>query len=45
LVSNGVYLVSLVVSAACIYLLTMACAWYPSRMATTVSPAEALHYE
>jgi len=45
LVSNAVYLVSLVVSAACIYLLTMACAWYPSRMATTVSPAEALHYE
>jgi putative ABC transport system permease protein len=45
LVSNGVYLVSLVVSAACIYLLTMACAWYPSRLATTVSPAEALHYE
>jgi len=45
LISNGVYLASLVVSAACIYLLTMACAWYPSRMATRVSPAEALHYE
>ena len=45
LISNGVYVASLVVSAACFYLLTMACAWYPSRMATTVSPAEALHYE
>ena len=45
LVSNGVYAVSLVVSAACIYLLTMACAWYPSRLATRVTPAEALHYE
>ena len=45
LINNSVYLVSLVVSAACIYLLTMACAWYPSRLATAVSPAEALHYE
>jgi len=45
LISNNVYLLSLVVSAGCIYLLTMACAWYPSRLATTVSPAEALHYE
>ena len=45
LIDKGVYAASLVVSAVCIYLLTMACAWYPSRMATTVSPAEALHYE
>jgi putative ABC transport system permease protein len=40
-----VYAASLVVSAACIYLLTIACAWYPSRMATRIQPAEALHYE
>ena len=40
-----VYSVSLVVSAACIYLLTIACAWYPARMATSIHPAEALHYE
>ncbi|HSK08892.1 MAG TPA: FtsX-like permease family protein [Vicinamibacterales bacterium] len=45
LVNNGVYVVSLVVSAACIYLLTIACAWYPSRLATTMTPAAALHYE
>jgi putative ABC transport system permease protein len=44
-VPAGVYVLSLVVSAACIYLLTMACAWYPSRMATAIQPAEALHYE
>jgi putative ABC transport system permease protein len=44
-VPNGVYAASLVVSAACIYLLTMACAWYPSRLATSIQPAEALHYE
>ncbi len=44
-VSAGVYASSLVISAACIYLLTVACAWYPSRMATAIQPAEALHYE
>ncbi len=44
-VSGGVYAVSLVISALCIYLLTVACAWYPSRMATRIQPAEALHYE
>jgi putative ABC transport system permease protein len=41
----GVYGASLVVSALCIYLLTLVSAWYPSRMATSVSPAEALHCE
>lgn len=44
-VTGGVYAVSLVISAVCIYLLTVACAWYPSRMATAIQPAEALHYE
>jgi putative ABC transport system permease protein len=44
-VTGGVYAVSLVISALCIYLLTVACAWYPSRLATTIQPAEALHYE
>jgi ABC-type antimicrobial peptide transport system permease subunit len=28
-----------------IYLVTVLCAWYPSRLATRVPPAEALHYE
>jgi len=41
----GVFASSLVISALCIYLLTLASAWYPSRMATSISPAEALHYE
>lgn len=36
---------SIAVSVAVIYLLTLACAWYPSRLATRVQPAEALHYE
>jgi putative ABC transport system permease protein len=40
-----VFSASLVISAACIYLLTVACAWYPSRLATGIQPAEALHYE
>jgi putative ABC transport system permease protein len=44
-VSGGVYAASLVISALCIYLLTVVCAWYPSRMATRIQPAEALHYE
>lgn len=44
-VPGGVYAASLVVSAGCIYLLTVACAWYPSRLATSIQPAEALHYE
>lgn len=42
---NGVYITSIVLSAAAIYLLTLACGWYPSRLATTIQPAEALHYE
>jgi ABC-type antimicrobial peptide transport system permease subunit len=28
-----------------VYLLTLLCGWYPSRLATRVQPAEALHYE
>jgi putative ABC transport system permease protein len=41
----GVFAASIVVSAAAIYLLTLLCGWYPSRLATKVQPAEALHYE
>ena len=44
-ITPGVYAASLAISALCIYLLTLASAWYPSRMATSVPPAEALHYE
>ena len=32
-------------AVAAIYLLTLLCGWYPSRMATPVEPAEALRYE
>jgi putative ABC transport system permease protein len=40
-----VYFVGLAVAVVAIYLLTLACGWYPSRMATRVDPAEALRYE
>jgi putative ABC transport system permease protein len=44
-VSPRLYAGSLVISALGIYLLTIACAWYPSRLAARIQPAEALHYE
>ena len=40
-----VWLASIALSVAIIYLLTLGCAWYPSRLATKIQPAEALHYE
>ncbi len=40
-----VWVASIAVSVAVIYLLTLLCAWYPSRLATRIQPAEALHYE
>ncbi len=40
-----VYFYSLLISLALIYLLTICCGLYPSRLATKVQPAEALHYE
>jgi putative ABC transport system permease protein len=44
-ISPGVYAAGLVISVACIYLLSIACAWAPSRLATSLPPAEALRYE
>ena len=44
-VSKGVFALSLVVSAAAIYVLTVLCGFYPARLATRVQPAEALHYD
>jgi putative ABC transport system permease protein len=44
-VRPGVYAAGLALSVVCIYLLSMACAWAPSRLATSVPPAEALRYE
>jgi putative ABC transport system permease protein len=42
---GGVFFGSILVSVAAIYVLTLACGWYPSRLATRLQPAEALHYE
>jgi putative ABC transport system permease protein len=44
-ISTKVYLYSIVISLALVYLLTVVCGLYPSRLATKVHPAEALHYE
>jgi len=40
-----VYAIGLIISLTAITALTLACGWYPSRMATRVEPAEALRYE
>lgn len=45
LIPLEVFLSSIALSVVAIYLLTLACGWYPSRLATKVQPAEALHYE
>jgi putative ABC transport system permease protein len=44
-VPDNIFLVSVVISAVGIYLVVLLCGWYPSRMATRIQPAEALHYE
>jgi putative ABC transport system permease protein len=44
-ISTKVYVVSIIISLVMIYLLTLVCGLYPSRLATKVQPAEALHYE
>jgi putative ABC transport system permease protein len=41
----AVFAASIAVSAAVIYLLTLLCSWYPSRLVTRTQPADALHYE
>ena len=40
-----VFIVSIVISVIAIYGLTLLCGWQPSRLATRIQPAEALHYE
>jgi putative ABC transport system permease protein len=40
-----VFVTSIALSVVAIYGLTLLCAWYPSRLATRVQPAEALHHE
>jgi putative ABC transport system permease protein len=44
-ISGKIYFYSILVAALMIYLLTILCGLYPSRLATKVQPAEALHYE
>jgi len=44
-VRPAVYAASLALSVLAIYGLTLVFGWYPSRLATTVQPAEALRYE
>lgn len=44
-VEPHVYVISLAMTVSAIYVLTLTCGWYPSRMATLVEPADALRYE
>lgn len=43
--TKQVYIYSLLISLLLVYGLTVICGLYPSRLATKVQPAEALHYE
>jgi putative ABC transport system permease protein len=40
-----VFISSIAMSVVAIYALTLLCGWQPSRLATRIQPAEALHYE
>lgn len=44
-ISGHVYGYSFTISVLIIYVITLVCSVYPSRLATKVKPAEALHYE
>jgi putative ABC transport system permease protein len=42
---SGALAAGVAASVVLIYAITLLCAWYPSRLATRIQPAEALHYE
>jgi putative ABC transport system permease protein len=44
-VPRDIFIGGVAVSVAAIYLVTVLSGWYPSRLATRVAPADALHYE
>lgn len=44
-VPDGIHVIAMVVAAGLIYLLVAICALYPSRLASRIQPAEALHDE
>jgi putative ABC transport system permease protein len=43
--SRPIFLTAVALTALIIYMITFIAGWYPSRLATKVQPAEALHYE
>jgi putative ABC transport system permease protein len=45
LLPGRVIIAGVLAAVAVIYVMVLACGWYPSRMATAIEPAEALHYE
>jgi len=45
IVPRPVFIASVLLSMAAILALTLGAGWYPSRLATTIEPAEALRYE
>lgn len=44
-VGTATYILAIVFSLLLIFLLVAFCAWYPSRQASNIEPAEALHYD
>jgi len=43
--SRPIFLTAVALTALIIYMITFVAGWYPSRLATKIQPAEALHYE